>query len=62
MVDKGNVLNVTAQMHSTVSQATTGVDMTSGNLATVASLFTQISNLSSVTNGTVQTEVNALIA
>ena len=56
------MLNVTTQLHSVVSQATTGLDMTSDNLATVASVFMQISNLSLGINGTVQNEVNALMS
>ena len=63
MID-GDVLNITTQLQDVVSQATATTDQTSSNLVAVASVFTQISNLSLARNGTVKKEVTfkALLA
>ena len=52
--------NVTAQLQTVVSQATQVVDQSASNLAVVAAVFTQISNISSPTSP-VQNNVDACI-
>ena len=51
------MVNLTAQLQTVVSQATQVVDQSASNLAVVAAVFTQISNISST--APVQNDVGA---
>ena len=58
-ISSDNVVNVTSQLQTVVSQATERVDQSSSNLAVVTTVITQIANISSQ-NTTLENDVDEI--